>query len=130
MLREEHGNAAGEMPRAGVSIDFAAILLIVMVAILALCAVAYAGNDDRAARIAAVALGAAAVAGIVAVWLRWRLHGLRRIALFRRQSEIESLADRMWEMEETERSGQCNHGRPTWQQMSMADLDRLFMRGR
>ncbi len=80
---------------------------------------------DLADELEDMGTAATAEARLHAVLSRMACHGSVRAGRALRPEEMDAL---LREMEATPHSGQCNHGRPTWVKLSLADLERLFGR--
>jgi DNA mismatch repair protein MutL len=125
-LAEQH---AGELAAAGFAVD-------------------RVGPATLAVREVPVALAGADVAGVLADALAdlgaggtaHRIDGsqnellaniaCRSAVRANRQLTVPEMDALLRDMEQTERSGQCSHGRPTWTRLTLAELDRIFLRGR
>ena len=123
---EEHRN---ELGRLGFDLDAAGPECVVVRAVPALLATADVAGLVRDVLSDLVELGGSRrVADAVDELLSTAAcHGSVRA---NRKLTIDEMNALLRDMERTERSDQCNHGRPTWVELDMGQLDRLFLRGR
>jgi DNA mismatch repair protein MutL len=126
LLAEQH---ADELDAAGFTVDRAGPATLAVRAV----PVALAGTDVAALLADALAdLGVGGTAHRIDGGQNELLANIacRSAVRAHRQLTIPEMDALLRDMERTERSGQCSHGRPTWTRLSLAELDRIFLRGR